>query len=254
MPFDDNVQDINHYNQQMALGMVDKMFFLDRIPNEGTVIDFGCADGTLIEHMSWVRPKIRFVGFDINEEMCSFARKRGPKHLFTSDWEMVKEQIQGDSTLVLSSVIHEIHSYLTEDEIQEVWDNIWSLGAKRIVIRDMSANESMDQLADTDMVTQVRQKADEQQLLDWENVWGSIDNLKSLTHFLLTYRYVTNWQRELVENYFSLSFEELVKKVPEKYSIKHMDRFVLPFVSDTIRRDFDVSLPLETHVKMILEV
>lgn len=38
-----------HYNQAMAKSMIDKLFFLDMAVDIKSVVDFGCADGTLLK-------------------------------------------------------------------------------------------------------------------------------------------------------------------------------------------------------------
>lgn len=53
-------------------------------------------------------------------------------------------------------------------------------------------------------------------LRSFEDVWGDVCdvrarkvNVKNLIHFLVKYRYVENWEREVQENYFPVSQDRL---------------------------------------------
>ena len=47
-------------------------------------------------------------------------------------------------------------------------------------------------------------------LNDFENKWGSINNnYRTLLHWLLKYKYVINWSREVYENYLPITLEFL---------------------------------------------
>ena len=45
---EEEINDLDIYNQRMAAGMADKLFFLDKVPDVNTIVDFGCADGELL--------------------------------------------------------------------------------------------------------------------------------------------------------------------------------------------------------------
>ena len=56
------------YNKRMDKSFQDKLFFLDKIKDSvEAVVDFGCADGALIRHLSEFEfTNIKLVGYDSN--------------------------------------------------------------------------------------------------------------------------------------------------------------------------------------------
>ena len=103
-------------------------------------------------------------------------------------------------------------------------------------------------------VVKVLQKADKDQLREYESIWGSIRENKNLVHYLMKYRYLENWKREVRENYFPLSLERLLSKIPtDKYEIVYFENYILPFTSHKVKEDFDIELHDNTHVKLLLK-
>lgn len=78
-------------------------------------------------------------------------------------------------------------------------------------------------------------------------------NYNVFLHFLLKYTYTSNWEREVNENYFPVSIETVLKKIPKNYAITHKDLYVLPYKSSTIKNDFGILLKHSTHAKLIIE-
>lgn len=92
----------------MSKSISDKLFFLDKIDTD-LIVDFGCADGTILSEIQKRRPNIKLIGYDIDEEMISRAKSKNPKILFASSWDKVISEISTSKspTLNLSSVIHD---------------------------------------------------------------------------------------------------------------------------------------------------
>ena len=91
-------------------------------------------------------------------------------------------------------------------------------------------------------------------LNDFEKRWGAIDdNYRTFCHFLLKYRYVDNWEREVIENYLPVSLETVKTKIPSNYSIEYEQDFIVPFIKDKVGKDFGVRITHSTHVKMVLK-
>jgi len=55
------------------------------------------------------------------------------------------------------------------------------------------------------------------------------------------------------ENYLPITLETLKSKIPSDYSITYEDDFVLPYLRQEVKRDFNVELTHSTHVKMIIK-
>ena len=252
MSFDANIPNMDDYRKKMMKSMIDKIYFMDKIDAD-VIVDYGCADGAML-HLLQAFPGHQFVGFDISEPMLSLARQENPGILFTSRWDDIMKAKEGrKSALVLSSVIHEVYHYSSSQEISEFWENVWKSGFQYVVIRDMMVSRSTSRVSDPLSVARIRQIYDSQKIAEWEANWGSLHGNWSLTHFLLTYQYHDNWERELKENYLPVSMEDFMQMIPRQYRPIYFEHFTLPYTRACVERDFGIQLQDNTHLKLILE-
>lgn len=251
------------YTTEMAKSLIDKIYFLDKV-DAGLFVDFGCADGIMLDFISKVFPGIILVGYDNDDEMIEKAKVKNAHNdvIFTSSWEEVAKIVSEHrdagtkSCLVLSSVIHEVHSYLSQTQIDNVWKMVWgtdTIAFDYIAIRDMMVSRTTTRPSDSLQVARVRQLFDIDMLDEWEANWGGIEDNWSLTHFLLTYRYKENWTREVKENYLPVSYEKFMASVPKRFTPIFKEHFTLPFLRRKVREDFGFELADRTHLKLILE-
>ena len=242
------------YLERMQKSYRDKLFFIDKIDDIDGIIDFGCADGTLLKHIYECLPKIDLVGYDIDETMISYAKNQHKFASFVSKFNDCFEYVSATNSLLnLSSVLHEVYSYSSSDEIEAFWEQVFETNFKYIAIRDLCASESMNRPANVNDVVKVLQKANKEHLREYESIWGSIRENKNLVHYLMKYRYAENWDREVRENYFPLSLERLLSRIPtDKYEIVYFNNYILPFTAGKVKEDFDIELHDNTHVKLLL--
>lgn len=256
------VKDLTVYNERMDKGMIDKMFFVDKI-QPGILVDYGCAGGQLIRHISSWLPDTSFYGYDFDSAMIALAKEKDIKNaLFYNDFDVIRKRIRESKetqdckvAVVLSSIIHEIYHYQEPAEVDRFWNQILDSNEfDYIIIRDMMPSRSIDRLSDIDDVAKVYRKfLHTKQLQDFENVWGSIENNRNLVHFLLKYKYIEpNWNREVKENYLPLYKEDFLSMIPSNYSILYHEHYVLPYIKSTVRTDLNVDLKDPTHLKIIL--
>lgn len=91
-----------------------------------------------------------FIGYDKNEEMISRAAAANIYEncvFYANPYEFItwlKEHHYGidECALNLSSIIHEVYSYSTKEEIDEFWSFVNYTGFKYIIIRDMCLDEN----------------------------------------------------------------------------------------------------------------
>ena len=157
------------------------------------------------------------------------------------------------SALVLSSVIHEVYSYGSANDIDSFWERVFTTGFDYIIIRDLIPSVSINRMSDMNDVVSVMRESNGE-LVRFEQVWGSIEQNKNLIHYLMKYRYKENYSREVLENYFPLYREELLRKITKDYKVTHHDHYVLPFVKRQVKNDFDIDIVDNTHIKLILEI
>lgn len=253
------IKNIQSYIGGMNLGLQDKLFFVDMVDFDA-IVDFGCADGSFLKLVSEINPKIKLFAYDIDPNMILKAKsKLGKASVVTDNWDEIRKSLVyfKRPLLNLSSVIHEVYSYSKTSDVKNFWDNqVFGGDFKYITIRDMipSTEISKSEISQfKDDVRKVKQKFDRDLLKSFEEKWGSINsNYRTLIHFLLKYRFVDNWEREVSENYLPISIETLRKKIPSGYKILYEDNFLLPFLKNEVKKDFNIDLTHPTHTKMII--
>lgn len=240
------------YNERMKKGLNDKLFFTELIDDFESFVDFGCANGDIIDAMHLKVPHLNYYGIDNDEKMLELLKEKCPYAFINSNISDLN--INTENALInFSSVVHEIFYYMKKEDIEQFWNDVFNKNFKYIVVRDIMCDESINRPADIDDVNKVLKFGNSKQIEDFINIYGSLDNLKNLTHFLLKYRYIENWERELRENYFATNIDDFLKIVPNNYEVIYLDRYILPYTKDRIKKDFGINLKDNTHVKIILK-
>ena len=264
------------YTKNMAKGIEDKLFFVEKLPlkkyDNWVFVDFGCADGVLINALLTILPKYgvkgKLIGFDISESMISLANKKVKKSdnkelkvMFTSNWNDVVSELEKDNSstkvLICNSVIHEVYSYASDkSDIDLFWKRVKNTGFDFVCIRDMMADKNIVRKTDEDLLKTFYKHVDEKKpelnkyIDDFENHWGSLKENKNFIHYLLKYRWTTNWNREVNENYFPIMEEDFLNKMNDFNRI-YYKRFRVPFLEGCWLNDFGVKLKDDTHIKVI---
>lgn len=209
----EQIKNIDVYNKRMRKAMSDKLFFTDMVKDVDAIVDFGCADGTLLSLLSEKYSDKQLYGIDISEDMINIANERVPsaKFIVNNVPVLVGENIDYNRcALVLSSVLHEVKSYSSDEEEERFWDAVSNSGYKYVIIRDMIDSFGTEVIEESeDMADKVRDivykgTGAKSRLLQFEDIWGKIESKRNLYHYLLKYKYVENWEREVHENYIGI--------------------------------------------------
>lgn len=262
-PKDDcEITDINGYNRSMSCSLIDKIFFMDKIDtNIDTIVDYGCADGSLVRFLSNIFPDITYCGYDNNSDMIQIAEsqnRNGSGIKFCKQLNELRDYLNNyhhptKTAILLSSVIHEVYSYSKEEDIDKFWKFITAESHfKYIIIRDMCLDDSAHRPSLKEDVFKIKSRYDRAMLDEFERVSGSITDNYNLIHFLMKYRYKDNWKREVNENYLPLSIEQISRHI-DGYSLIYYDHYILPYLQHVVQRDFGITLKDYTHVKMIFK-
>ena len=261
-------------------------------PEIDTIVDFGGGAGEFCE---FIRDKvgrpIKFVIIDNNQDFKAQAEAKGFTVFESLDQLMSWEQFNPNTSLLnMSSVIHEIYSYADDfyDDVGYFWSQVGKCRFRQVAIRDMSMNENSYRTAPTDAILWVYENVFRnggltvkgvplsEIMQSFENVWGEICDLKTrrvdvknLVHFLIKYRYVENWEREVEENYLPVSQDKLANILTSAgYKFSHKESSKLDFYAKTWDKDFKLRIPdndgyreifsrwlktLSTHIKWMLE-
>jgi len=252
----ERINDFTHYTTEMRKSLIDKIFFMDKMDNEvKSIVDYGCADGVLIDFLSNIFPEINFIGFDISDEMIRAAEKRceGKENtVFLTDFDFFTCDCS-KSSVNLSSLIHEVYSYGTKESINSFWNVINNAGFRYITVRDMCLDQSAHRPALKEDILKVRRFCNAGQIEQFESYHGSLADNYNLIHFLMKYRYQSNWERECKENYLPLTMEQFIRQFANNYELTYFDHYTLPFLAQKVKQDMDITIKDYTHVKMILK-
>ena len=256
------ISNYDTYNNGMAKSYEDKLFFMEYIENDESIesiVDCGCADGTMIERMSERLPKLNYLGYDIDPKMVHIAASKEKVFTAGTDWGKMVDWVNPENTLLnCSSVIHEVYSYGTGAEICQFWNRVKLTGFKYIAIRDLSLSKSVErEIGPHNYRNLLSNSSDEaiKRILEFERMWGPITQNKNFIHYLMKYRYIENWEREVRENYFPVYLEDLLNILlsDNLYEIVYSNHYILPFTKSKIEKDFNITLTDNTHVQILLK-
>lgn len=223
-----NNKQLETYLKRMDAAMEEKLFFLDKInwDEVGTIIDFGCADGTMIEALWRMTGEEidlsnkHYIGIEKNSALRALARKR----FDNKDGHFnFCEKLNNDhfrklwgtepAIIIFSSVWHEIFSYCSKEEINEIISLIKE--ARYIIIRDMIGPSEYD-----GKIYYKMSNEDKSIPLPAENILKQIKELHSYEdeednkyEALLKYLWQNNLEYELPEKYFSIDWEHLTQEL-----------------------------------------
>ncbi|EXG87758.1 hypothetical protein K413DRAFT_4657 [Clostridium sp. ASBs410] len=247
-----SIKDYKIYNSGMKKSIKDKLFFEGLIDDSiDTFVDFGCADGQILAQVHNDFPEWKLKGIDNDYMMIELAKRNCKAAEF---FEKITDIANNNTSLLnLSSVIHEVYSYSSSNTIEEFWSNVFNGGFKYISIRDLMSSYAINAEAEINDILKLQKRTNSKQLSDFISVWGNISTRRNLVHYLLKYSYVENWERELRENYLPITVECFLNMIPDTYEIIYFNHYILPFTKDRIKKDFDIDLRDNTHVKILLK-
>lgn len=151
----------------------------------------------------------------------------------------------------MSSVFHEIVSYgdfdkgIFEQELNKIKPDY-------IFFRDMMTNESINRNINLQDLEKIKKCP---LFEDYENT-NKFNTQFDILDFLFKYRYIKNWKREKDEIYFPIDIEEFEKKlylIIPNYSIIYKKHYILPYLKNKIKEDFDIDLVDNTHINFIFK-
>ena len=247
----EKITDLELYNTQMSYSINDKLFFLNhiKIDEVDTIVDFGCANGELFKYcpVEWKK-----IGIDNNLDMIKSARANFSAAFYTTELDKLGAYDCSKAILNMSSVIHEIYSYLNYEDIRQFWYEVFHRNFKYIVIRDMMVSDNTNVHWDEDDVSKVLSNPKGRLFDDFRKHFAECRR-RDLIHFLMKYRYTENWARERAENYYPITVEELFNLIPDTYEYVYYRPYILEWTRDKVKEDFGIQLTDPTHIKLILK-
>lgn len=254
------ISDLHHYTQLMRNGFMDKLFFADKLfAPWHSLVDYGCADGFLTKLIGKVFPNKVIVGYDEDENMLSIAQNTG-EQISNVNFSSFEAGIAWTEVLNLSSVLHEVYSYKSEEEVNAFWQMAFSEKRTYVIIRDMCYMPPRgirpSDTAVEAILHQAREALITGQLEQFQQLHGPITTPRSLIHWLTKYLYARtpNWEREVREDYMAITLEEIRSRIPSGWEITYEEHYTLPYLSERWYEDFGLrfSRSFPTHLKLII--
>lgn len=255
---------LNTYTNEMAKSIWDKAFFMDKIPGAKCVIDFGCADASMICMLSEIFPSIDFFGYDNNLELIQMARTNLSSasancRAVYSDQELeqlvgrVKRNYKPEEICInFSSVLHEVFSCSSSGKAT-IKTLVNELNPKYITIRDMYWHVdspeydfiwSMEKINYIERCTNIAPGKYKQFVAKY----GVVKTWKDMVHFLMKFQWRDNgYERELEENYFSWQLNDFLDLVGN-YKPIFETHYMLPYLYEK----WKITPNHHTHAQFIL--
>lgn len=241
------------YTDAMAKGMEDKLFFLPHLPTGSAVLDFGCADGRMIEALAIRRPDLHVAGLDCSPLALDQARARGVTNPLFADTADAAGWVERTAktrnvVLVANSVVHEVVHYGPANAWSEFWRFVADTPFWGMALRDFSLSQH-DALAPGGAFAKaVRAGLPDWQRQSFERTWGPIVDQGRAVHAALKAPWTQSWDREGPENYFPVLREAMAEQVHRLFTPVVWNPHVHAYTDgDTVRR-FGQHLPCTTHL------
>lgn len=214
----DSIQNFETYLSRMSKPLQEKLKVAKYISGSvKSVLDVGCADGTLTLALADMFPHINFVGIDLNPEFVEIANKRVEQRTNVKfECAYLRDRLTKEErfdVVMFCSVLHEFFSYGEgiSSVVKALSDarELLNVGGE-VIIRDMILYEYAEksQLWLAEILNKIKTERMISLVDDFEKYFGRMDSIKQVNHFLLKYMYTDNWQREVKENYVPVSFEK----------------------------------------------
>ena len=216
-----------------------------------SVLDVGCADGTVTLALADMFPTVNFVGIDLDDDFVDLANEKvAGRANVRFEKRYLRDKLaetERYDAILFCSVLHEFFSYGEgiSSVVKALSDarELLNMGGE-IIIRDMILYEYADksQLWLTDILKKISREELKPQIDDFEKYFGKMNSIKSVNHFLLKYMYADNWQREVKENYVPVSFEtydRIFELLDMQVSFQRSS--TIPYLKNKWKEDFGFS-------------
>ena len=217
-------------------------------PAARTVLDAGCADGAVTIAMAEMFPHIQFVGIDLDARFIRIAKRRS-KHLTNVRFERVylRQLLLREERydcVQFCSVLHEFFNYgegissvlKALADAHELLNDGGTINVRDMVLQEYTkiSDFQVDVLR-----RKILARCDPQQVKEFTNIFGELDCIYTINHFLLKYMYVENWVRECPEHYVGTVFEQYQQIFALlNMRLEHHASYTLPYLQDKWMADF----------------
>jgi len=245
------------YSQGMDASMAVKIQDICPWIRPGYIVDKGCGTGTLLIHLSNLHPTSQIVGMDLSRDLLHRSESQHyPNHNVAVVMGNIIHKRFADgkvSTIIFSSVMHEVYSYngYDRDQIRLALKNAWlelELHG-RVIIRDGVKPKDGERLVwlrckDAELEERFRKFAREFKgksakpgVAYEERVFDGVTHFRMTLHeaneFLSKKDYVTNWAMEVNEEFGVWTTDEWRKELTDLgYRVLKSDSYLNPWIEE----------------------
>ena len=255
-------QHLETYIQRMSESLPDKLFFLEYLDDTvDTIVDYGCADGTLLKaiHDSPLKDNYKLIGYDISKEMIEIAKSSNKDIFFTNDWQEVLSICSSRNACInFSSVIHELVSEVSwntfKNFCQEIAERFYMIAIRDMGMENKAIREARSSI---DYYQAIKNKG-------YQNYFDDVlhkyylgrenNNIGVITEFLLKYPFQENWENEIKEHYLHVTLEDSKALFSSNFEFTsvYQESYCLEYVYQRIKKDFGINVTWGTHYKLLL--
>jgi len=261
MSLHENLKDTGRFLSRMSASIESKLRVMQYFPkNCATVLDVGCADGSVTITMARRLPHVEFVGIDLDAAFVALAEERAAEASVTNVTfrsvylrDLLAEGQRFDAVTFIS-VLHEFYNYgegmsSVMKAVADAHELLRSRGV--LCIRDMMTHERMKEekfaywYGWSELYTKIMARWDERSEQDlirgFESRFGLV-SVHALNHLLLKLLYTDNWAHEMQENYLAVTIEDYIALVKILgMRLLHAEVSLLPYLRDRWQREYGLT-------------
>ena len=244
------MKDVKGYVERMEKSMQEKLFFIDKLDLENSIIvDFGCANGCLLEHIKAMKFKnVTLIGVEHNPEIAKMITAADEVYtdLLTVSTAIAVKRYSKDFRkviLITSSVLHEL-----DDDTRSTLCIFAKCQVNYWVVRDMCYN-NYGYVPTMELLSTIVEKSDPKQLASFIK-HHTILNSSMVAEWLMKYPYVQNWEHEVKEYYWSTDWNMFTRAGGD---IIYDNTYTNEFIAARIKRDYGIDINWSTHRQLIVK-
>lgn len=245
------IYDREIYLLRMSKPLQEKLKVTEFFPEKTkSVLDVGCADGTVTIAMAKLFPQVQFLGIDLDSDFIKIAQEKSLKLPNVSFEKIYLRELlarnQKFDVVTFISVLHEFYTYgegisTVVKALADAHEILKKNGL--VIIRDMIFHDYTkdSNLRCAKIVKKIRQNKEITSLIsDFEKKFGILNNIYKINHFLLKYMYQENWMREGKEHYVPVTFEQY-QQIFNLLSMKilYIESYLIEFLKNKWHKDFN---------------
>lgn len=217
--------------------------------------------------------RFTYIGIDSDEEkikdaklmFCDDQLSSYDAYFYTSLDEIDTYYDKDKTMVLLSSVLHELFSYLPYKDATGIVMKIFDLDCKYVAIRDMDFWGTIHYVKPSELWDELEGKGIDDEIFLWKKMRpdSKVSRLEdqNLIEFLMSYIHKANLEREITEHYFDTDYTFICEYADNAYRKMWEHNFRLPYLERKWREElfaesenYDRFIKgIKTHTELLFE-